>query len=766
MYFTKVPHPANFAYPERYDPKTGVLRVGGRRLQAKLQAYERGVHRLRIEDADLWEDGLALCQLTPPPATENGNVRVTKGFEIEVLGQNGEPILRSRLGLGFGLMGVASIFVFERPEGARFFGMGEKTFGRLELSGIRTKFWNTDVWADFHWKQWGSHPSDPYYLSIPYVVVECDGEYVGLLYENACAPFIETGAATTIPTEHVEPQDLLIGAEDGLPTLWIITGPTLADVTSKLAKLVGTTPLPPLWALGYHQSRWGYGGEKDLVELDAAFDEHDIPCDGLWLDIDYMEGYRVFTYSKKGFPKGPEKAVKKVAPRRVVPILDPGVKLEPGYPVYDHGRKQRVFCQNPQGQEFVGMVWPGRTVFPDFTTEKGRKWWSGYAKDFRAKGFAGAWLDMNDPATGGVDPLAMLFRDGRYPHRFFHNQYALGMQMATRDGFLAAEPDRRPFLLTRSGWIGTSRFSAVWTGDNVSNRFYLKGCIPTTLNLALSGIPFNGPDVGGFGDDTTEDLMLDWVKCCFLFPFMRNHSVFGSRLQEPWRFSRRATKVIGHFIRTRYRLLPYLYNLFIEQEEEGHPAIRPLLYHFVDPKAISDQFLVGESLLQAPFLDGEASRTVVLPGRRRWFSLETGEWLKPGRVRAVADLVATPLFVRDGSIVPAFADGGERSLAKVEFHVFVDRTDARTVYRFDDGETYGYRRGERSTVEVLAKRRRDRLEIEIRSLTQGFGPLEYSVVIHGEPGAVLLNGQKVGVQRTTVDWAGCRVRAYRLLPAQ
>lgn len=765
MYFTKVPHPANFAYAERFEAKSGVLRVGRRRLRASLKTFEGGVFCLQVVDPTLWEDGLCLCPVTPPPPAAGDRVRVGPDFELEVLGEKGQTLLRSRPGHGFGLMGKASIFVFERPEKARFFGMGEKTFGRLELSGIRTKFWNTDVWADFHWMQWSEHPSDPYYLSVPYVVVETGGEYVGLLYENPCAPFIETGAATTIPTEHVEPQDLLIGAEDGLPRLWIITGPTLAEVTAKLARLVGPTPLPPLWALGYHQSRWGYGGEADLVALDRSFAEHGIPCDGLWLDIDYMDGYRVFTYSKKGFPKGPEKAVARVRGRKVVPILDPGVKREAGYGIYEDGQSQRVFCLNPEGLEFVGMVWPGRTVFPDFTTEKGRSWWAGYAAEFRAKGFAGAWLDMNDPATGAVDPQGMLFRGGRYAHHFFHNQYALGMQMATQAGFLAAEPDRRPFLLTRSGWIGTSRYSAVWTGDNVSNRFYLKGCIPTTLNLALSGIPFNGPDVGGFGGDASEDLMLDWVKCCFLFPFLRNHSVFGSRPQEPWRFSKRATRVIGHFIRTRYRLLPYLYNLFIEQEEQGHPAIRPLLYHYSDPKATSDQFLIGLALMQAPFVDEGTHRTILLPGRRRWYALETGEWLRPGRLRAAASVSSTPLFVRDGSILPTFAEPDSRDLARVEFHIFVDRQPARCVYEFDDGETFAYRRGERSTVEIEAKRQGDHLTVTVRPLNEGFGALDYTVVVHGDIEKVLLNGRPTKLQRTTVDWAGASIPARRALDA-
>lgn len=771
MYFTKVPHPANFAYSRAYDAKKGTVRVGDRALNARVRAFVGDVYHLELSAAELWTENLNLAPLNEPePLSDLGRLHLSRGFEIELLDDEGCPVLHSKAGEAFGLMGQASIFLFEIPQGARFFGMGEKTFGRLELSGIRTKFWNTDVWADFHWKQWEEHTSDPYYLSVPYVVMQVGSIFVGILYENPCAPFIETGAGTTIPTEHAEPKNLVIGALDGLPSLWIIYGPSLAEVTSKMARLVGTTPVPPLWALGYHQSRWGYGGESDLTILDKEFAARGIPCDGLWLDIDYMDGYRVFTFAKKRFPRGAERSALRMAKRsrQVIPILDPGVKQEKGYAVYDDGTRRKVFCQNPQGLPFVGMVWPGRTVFPDFSMPKARDWWAGYVAEFRELGFTGCWVDMNDPATGAVDPQDMLFRDGTIPHLFFHNQYALGMQMASFDGFLKARPDQRPFILSRSGWIGTSRYAAVWTGDNVSNRFYLRSCIPTTLNLALSGIPFNGPDVGGFGGDTTESLMIDWVKCCFLFPFMRNHSVFGCREQEPWRFSKRAERIIGRYIRLRYKLLPYLYNLFIEQEETGHPAIRPILYHYADKKAIHDQFLVGRDLLQAPFLEeAHERRTIVLPGASPWFSLESGDWLKAGTTAAGAELASTPLFVRHGAILPTLPGErttNEKDLSEVEFHIFLQKGKASVVYRWDDGETYGYRRGERSSVLVEAEARGAAIDVRVRECDDGFGPLRYTVFVYGGFSRATLDGLPVHLTRERVQWTGKPIMVKRLTP--
>lgn len=768
MYLTKIPHPDNFAFATSYDACAGTLRVGQEVYSAEVRRFEGHVLRIAVRKPGFWPDSLGLVDLLPPPPVEtDAAFRVDADFGLSVEYQ-GRTVLRSAPGRAFGLSGPASLFCFELGDRPRFFGMGEKTFGRLEVSGLRTKFWNVDAWADFHFAQWDSHPCDPYYFSLPYLVVERDGAYVGLLVENPCAPFFDTGSDTQIPTDDRPDAHILAGAEDGPPTLWVILGPTLPELTRKLHRLLGTTPLPPLWALGYHQSRWGYAGEDHLRDLDERFTRHDIPCDALWLDIDYMDGFRVFTHSRAAFPKGVRSVVDAVGAfgRRVVPILDPGVKLEPGNEVYDSAVAADVLCRNAAGGHFVGMVWPGRTVFPDFTMPEGRAWWAGHAERFFANGYGGAWLDMNDPSTGAVDPTGMLFRNGAAPHSYFHNQYALGMQMATYDGFRRAHPGRRPFLLSRSGWIGTSRYAAVWTGDNVSNRFHLRSCVPTALNMALSGQPFCGPDIGGFGGDTNEMLMIDWVKACCLFPFFRNHCVLGVRPQEPWTFGAGATRLLRRFIRLRYRLLPYLYNLFIDQEERGEPALRPTLYEFPDAPAESDAFFVGSWVLQAPFLGDESEREVRLPGRSPWFDARTGQWLRPGRHRLAKARDETPLFFRSGAIVPMWPDDpdlGGRDLRRVEFHVFLRRGSGRTVYRCDDGETFGYRRGERSSLEVLVRRRGDLVEIETRVLQDGYGPVDATFVVYGDVRRVTIGGKRTRLRLRRVRWTGRESLSARLV---
>lgn len=769
MFFTKYPYSANFAFADAFDPDQGEMRIGGERFELSVLAFEGGVHRIALSQRKRWRPTRRIVELTPGAPATSAIASTGDGFAVR--DEKGKVLLATVPGAGIGVSGAASMFQFAVGKDARFFGMGEKTFGRLELSGRRAKFWNTDVWGDFHFAQWLDHPTDPPYASVPYLIVRTGGAYVGLLLDNPYPTFMETPGRPGGPEVFVEWQrtspHLILGSEGGEPTLWAIVGPTLPELTRKLQKLVGTTPLPPLWALGYHQSRWGYAGEKDLVDLDRRFTEHRIPCDGLWLDIDYMRGYRVFTVDSKAFPKGIAHAAKKVGGRRIVAILDPGVKNEPGWDVFDDGFRKGVYCANAEGKPFVGLVWPGETVFPDFSLAKGRDWWKGKVREFVRQGFGGFWIDMNDPSTGPVDPTGMRFDAGREPHEAQHNQYALGMQRASFEALRSAFPSRRPFLLSRSAFIGTSRYSAVWTGDNLSNRFYLRMSIPTSVGLALSGIPFNGADIGGFGGDTDEALMIDWMKAGFLFPLFRNHTSKGTRDQEPWAFSKGALSVIRRFIRLRYRLLPYLYQLFVRQEEVGEAILRPLFYDFSESglDEVDDQFLVGPSLMQAPFLNAEAKqRDVRLPGGAPWFNASAGVWRKPGTLRARRAAGETPLFIRDGAIVPMRAGdpaATRTDLRRVEIHFFLSpewKGRAELDYVADDGETLAYRKGKRSRLHVRVEGR----EIRLEQTESGFGRIRPTVIVHGPRREWRVNGRKAASEPVSVRLSGKPFRAWRV----
>ncbi len=758
MYFTKYPHRSNFTYLQDYASESSTGTVGKHPVSLHLESHQDDIYHVRVM-ADRWTENDCLETLDIPSASERHRLKINEEGQLVLMGKDGKPLIQSPSGKSFGVCGDHSIFQFETSPEAKYFGLGEKTFGRIEVSGIRTKFWNTDVWGDFHHKQWGDEPTDPPYFSTPYLATRIGDEWVGFLLHNPYPCFFEI-PGTDESRVFVEWQrtapELIMGSEGGEPNLWILYATSLRELTRKLQKLVGVTPLPPLWALGYHQSRWGYGGHDDLLELDRKFTENKIPCDSLWLDLDYMDGFRIFTVAEKAFPHGVAATNEGLSEsgRRIIPIIDPGVKHDPGYRVYDDGLAQDVFCQNAEGNPFIGMVWPGETVFPDFTLRKAQDWWAGYAKEFRELGFGGCWVDMNDPSTGPVDPTGMLFQGGSKPHAFAHNTYALGMQMATKQGFLQAKPNERPFILSRSGYIGSSKHAAIWTGDNLSNEFYLRISIPTTIGMGLSGLPFNGPDIGGFGGDVTDQLMQDWVKACFLFPFMRNHSMLGTRVQEPFSFPVATMQILRKYIRLRYKLLPYLYNLFIDQEELGDPILRPLIYEYEDAglHSVDDQFLIGPHILQAPILGKERSREVLLPGNQHWYDARNGQWVEPGTGVVKVAPGETPLFFAAGAIVPmqlGTPTSAHKEMSKVGFHIFIPSDwngESSYTYRVDDGISFDYRNGKRSQVSIRLVSVNGNVAISWEQDEDGYGRISPTFVVHGRVKSVRANGSD-GIQK-------------------
>ncbi len=762
MFFTKYPYRANFSFAQ----KSGDAYTAGKRdLRPEIRAYQGDVYHVRV--AGPWAPNGSLAELTPPLAAANARLSLDEHLGLTLIGKDGTPLLKGVPERGFGVSGESSIWQILPGPGARFYGMGEKTFGRIELSGLRTRFWNTDVWGDFDAGQWGDRPTDPPYASVPYVVVRQGDEYVGLLLHTSYPAFFETPGFDE-GRVFVEWQKtalhLILGADGGEPNLWVVYGPTLQEVTRKLQRLLGTVPTPPQWALGYHQSRWGYGGHEDLAALDGMFEKLGIPCDGLWLDLDYMDGYRVFTVDDAMFPEGVQKTADALAKngRRMVPILDPGLKQDPGYAAYDEARTGDLLCRNSEGGEFVGLVWPGETVFPDFSLPEARDWWAGRVAEFAQRGFGGVWCDMNDPSTGPVDPYAMRFGRGEESHASRRNEYALGMVRATHEGFLRARPDERPFVLTRSASAGAARYAAVWTGDNVANRFYLANSIPCCLGMSLSGLPFCGPDLGGFGGEADLGLMLDWTKANFLFPFFRNHADRNAGRKEPWEFGRRGLGLLRHYIRLRYKLLPYLYNLFAEGEATGDPVLRPLFYHFDAPglDEIADQFLVGPSILQAPFLEkATKSRTVVLPGTEPWYDAASGAWIAPGTTTAHRSVDATPLYIRAGAVVPmrpGTPTTGGHDLRDVVLHVFLPEGwsgSTEFAYGADDGLSYGYRRGERTTLHVRLVCADGHVAVATAQ-EGGYGEIRVAFAFHGAPRSVRIDGAAAPLREEKVTLTG------------
>jgi alpha-glucosidase len=744
--FSKYFHPNNFRFADAFAESA--FRIGGETFALDAHSAGEDVWRLRIRHPR-WAVDHSRSGLLPDERADGSRHKARLeiahdgGLALRA-GALGRAFLTSLPGAAFGVSGQAWMFQFRLRPDMQFYGMGEKSTP-FEKSERAHRFWNTDVWADHGTSRAKNSTYDPDYISVPYVIVKRGNTYAGILLDNPHASVISISPRLNVANQmmatEVETPYFFLGSEDGPPCLYVLFGPSLPELTRKLQKLAGPTPLPPLWALGHHQCRWGYRGTEDLENLADQFAKHEFPNDGLWLDIDYMDGYRVFTWSGEHF-RDPAKEIAGLQAKgfKVVPILDPGVKREKGYTVYDGGHTAGIFCRNPAGGEFTGVVWPGYTVFPDFSLPKAQAWWAEHVAKFAKLGPDGAWLDMNDPSTGPVDCNAMLFQEGRASHDAYHNQYASLMAEATRRGFLQARPDKRPFLISRSGSTGGQRYSAHWTGDNWSNYHHLHTSIGKTLNLALSGMPFNGPDVPGFGGNAGTALFLDWYKAGFLFPFLRNHSMRTFKRQEPWVFPKEAFAIVRRFVRLRYKLLPYLYNLFIRHEDEGEAILRPLFYDFEDTRRlplahVNDQFLVGPSLMQAPFtVEGLAEREIALPAARWWRADKPGWVSGPARLQARRSEAGTPLFLREGALIPmqtGIPKDNRKGLKDIELLLVLPgdfRGRAETRYACDDGETFAYREGARTVYRFSAEVRRGIVRLEAHAESRGFGPLRITPV--------------------------------------
>lgn len=559
---------------------------------------------------------------------------------------------------------TAACVTLEEPGTRAWHGLGEKT-GYLDKKGRTWRNWNTDPANSLHER------FDPIYVSWPFLIGRDPGRaggpdtFFGLFLDSARYSEFALG---------VEDSRSTLKVASGAFDLYLIPGPTPADVVRRFLTLTGRPALPPLWALGFHQCRWGYENEKDIREVVDGYAKRRIPLGAIWLDIDYMEAYKVFTFSKKNFPR-PAKLTADLAKRgtRTVCIVDPGVKAEKGYPIFDEGVKAGYFVRNPDGSDFIGEVWPGKTAWPDFTRPEVRDWWANLHRFYVERGVDGIWNDMNEPAVfnspGHTMPVDRLHGDLPRPtrsgkaerpagilHEHVHNLYASGQAEAAFEGQKRFRPGARPFLLTRAGFPGIQRHAWIWTGDNTSSWEHLEMSIPMLVNMGLSGIPFAGADIGGFAYDSNGELLARWTWLGAFTPFMRNHAAKGSARQEPWCFGREVEAICAEAIRFRYRMLPYLYSLAREAVETGAPLMRPLFWEFPGDKtaaSVHDQFLLGDSLLVAPVTrPGWTSKTVYLP-KGSWECFWTGAPCKGGQFVTVdAPLATIPVFLRSGHAVP------------------------------------------------------------------------------------------------------------------
>ncbi len=662
------------------------------------------------------------------------SVRITKRpLTATLLDTQGQLLSQQAAPVTWGDSGFSASFSLA-PQ-AQIYGLGDKVKG-FDRRGQSFELWNTDAYG---WKP----DADPLYKAIPFLFFLDAGRAHGLFFDSPARAVLDVGQDKSDELRYTTE------AGQAFDFYWFV-GPEPKDVLRSYTALTGRTPLPPRWALGYHQSRYSYLTEQEARGVAERLRAERIPSDALWLDIDYQKGNAPFTVDTQAFPNfaGMVADFTKLGLHTVV-ITDPhpksyqGSKLPSGYAPYDSGAAGDHFLHDPHGGFFEDKVWPGLSVFPEFTLSRTRRWWGDLYTDFVAQGVAGFWNDMNEPAsfsdTKTLPPFVQHRLDdgSTLEHTFVHNAYGGLNARATYEGLRRLRPNVRPFVLTRAAYAGTQRYAATWTGDNSATREHLALSIGQLANLGVSGYAFSGVDAGGFVGCPDADLLSEWLEVAAFQPFFRNHSAKDACRREPWVHGPATLARIRSAIERRYRLLPYLYTVFEEASRTGLPVLRPLWLEYPSDAASqrnAESFLLGADLLVAPKLvEGNVGYAVRLPARG-WYDTVTEALLPSGgpvQIPASADSVR--LFVRAGAIIPEqpvvqFAD--QPASGPLTLDTWPGAPCSGALY-LDDGQTFAFQSGalRRITYECKA----DAGSITVSSRSSGSFPIwwqETSLIVH------------------------------------
>ncbi len=577
-------------------------------------------------------------------------------------------------------------------DGESYFGLGDKP-GHLNLKGKRFENWVTDSYA------YGKD-TDPIYKTIPFYTGLHNKKAYGIFFDNTFRSYFDFAQERRFVTS--------FWAQGGEMNYYFIYGPKMTDVVEYYTDLTGKPDLPPLWALGFHQCKWSYYPESKVKEITSKFRELQIPCDAIYLDIDYMEGFRCFTWNKDYFPD-PKRMVKELEENgfKTVAIIDPGIKIDKNYWVYKEGLEKDYFCKRADGPYIKGKVWPGECYFPDFTNPKVREWWSGLFKELIEDiGVKGIWNDMNEPAVMEV-PNKTFPHDVRHDydgnpcsHRKAHNIYGMQMARATYQGVKKFSHPKRPFVITRAAYSGTQRYTSTWTGDNVANWEHLWIANVQVQRLAMSGFSFAGSDIGGFAEQPHGELYARWIQLATFHPFFRVHSSGDHGDQEPWTFDEDITDIVRKFIELRYQLLPYLYTAFWDYTERGVPLIKSLV--MFDQEDVNthyriDEFIFGDSILACPVLEPNARGRRMYVPRGKWYNYWTDEMVTGGKEMWVdADIDSMPVFIKEGAIIPKYPvqqHVGEKKIEEVTLEVYYKKGKEDSQFFEDAHDGYDYTKG-------------------------------------------------------------------------
>jgi len=588
-----------------------------------------------------------------------------------------------------------------------FFGLGDKSCS-LNLRKKKLENWNTDAFA------YGPK-TDPIYKSVPFFYGLKNGIAYGIFFDNSHRSFFDFDSKNK--------NELSFSAEGGELNYYFILGPDLNEVAQRYTLLTGTPELPPMWGLGFHQCRWSYYPEKRVLNLAKKFRDKKIPCDAIYLDIDYMDGFRCFTWSKKLFPNL-KKVIAKIKDKGfdTVVMIDPGIKVDEDYSIYKEGMEKGYFCRRTDGNLMIGPVWPENCVFPDYTNKKVRKWWGKLYKELYNKlDVSGFWNDMNEPAVFKVnsktfpDEVMHHMEGNPSNHKRAHNIYGMQMSRATFKGLKKLRKDKRPFVLTRATYSGGQRYASVWTGDNLATWEQLQLANTQSQRMSLSGFSFVGSDIGGFVDQPTPELMTRWLQMSVFHPFFRVHSI-GNREdgsagiednpevlketerldQEPWAFGEETTKLTRKAIEFRYKLLPYIYSTFNDYVIEGKPMIRSLIFEDQSDKKlvkVERDFLFGEHLLVSAVIRPKAKTQNIYLPKGTWLDFKTGEVFEGGKSHKIKlSTERIPVFAKAGSVIPMhpIRQHTKEKVNQLQLRIYLSEDNFESWYYEDKGEGYDY----------------------------------------------------------------------------
>ncbi|MBK6962814.1 MAG: glycoside hydrolase family 31 protein [Bacteroidales bacterium] len=733
--------------------------------KAEITVFGEGIFRMRIVKDAFQEDFSyavsgkpEICEVKLQESNEKLTLSTAK-LKLEInrnpvrfafYTPDGKLINTDDQAFGTSWIGTEVTTYKQLQPGERFIGLGEKT-GNLDRSGSAYDNWNTDN------PRYGPN-DDPLYVTIPFYMGLHNGLVYGIFMDNTHRSRFNFGASNNRFSS--------FSADDGEMDYYFIHETDVAGIIQDYTQLTGRMTMPPLWALGYQQCRWSYFPDTEVLNVVKNFRDRKIPLDVIYLDIHYMDAYKIFTWHPTRF-SNPQKLLSDLKSMGVhtTVIVDPGIKVEKGYAAYEDGLKKDMFIKYPDGQVYTAQVWPGWCHFPDFTKPAAREWWGNNFSGLVASGVEGFWNDMNEIASwgGGYTPhLVELDWEGKKTaYRQAKNVYGMQMARSTYEGTRKLMNNQRPLILTRAGYAGLQRYTALWTGDNQASEEHMMLGTRLLNSLGLSGVSFTGVDVGGFSKDATPSLFARWIGVGAFSPFFRSHTHYDTKSAEPWAYGETVENISRNYIQLRYKLLPYIYSAFHESVETGMPVNRSLainytfdekIYHYI----YQNQYLFGPSIMVAPTESTRDLVKVYLP-EGEWYDLHSGvKHQGNSEITAECPVHILPLFIKAGSVIPM--QKGVQSTSEdagdvLYLHIFNGNSGSDFVYYEDDGSSYNYEKGAfyRRMITFDPEKKQLKLHAKEGSYNSHFRKVQ--LILHGFPenSAFRLNNGNLAFSKGEID---------------